>query len=147
VATIKKAIQLKKGNVLLTRKGTFGIATSIDSDVDDIISSEVFRIEIDKSVDSFYLVAVLNSPIGQIQFDRIKIGAIMGSLSQDSVKSILIPKPKPEEQRDITNKIREYLKKADELKNESLKIIDKAKKEAEKILLSRHNESNISNRS
>ena len=35
---INKAIQLKKGNLLLTRKGTYGNAVSLDSDYDFVIS-------------------------------------------------------------------------------------------------------------
>jgi restriction endonuclease S subunit len=131
---ISKAIQLKKGDILLTRKGTFGNAVSIESDLDDIISSEIFKIDLKKSVNPFFLSAVLNSPIGQIQFDRLKIGAIMGSLSQDSVKSVLIPVPSMNKQRNISYAIQDCLKKANELKSESIDIIEHAKKKVEKIL-------------
>jgi len=43
---ISKNIQLKKGNLLLTRKGTFGYAIALEKDYDFVISSEVFYIEL-----------------------------------------------------------------------------------------------------
>ena len=53
---IGKAIQLKKGNLLLTRKGTFGYALCLENDLDYIISSEIFYIELKhKVLNSNYL--------------------------------------------------------------------------------------------
>lgn len=99
---ISKNIQLKKGNILLTRKGTFGYAISLDNDYDYVISSEVFYIEINQDlINSKYLEIFFNSKIGQAQFDKNKIGAIMGSLSQDAIKELKIPIPSIE----IQNKI------------------------------------------
>lgn len=99
---ISKNIQLKKGNLLLTRKGTFGYAISLDKDYDYVISSEVFYIEIDQNlINSKFLEIFFNSKIGQAQFDKNKIGAIMGSLSQDTIKELKIPTPSI----DIQNKI------------------------------------------
>ena len=89
LSDITKQIQLKKGNILLTRKGTFGNALCLIDDYDYIISSEIFNLNIkQEEVNSKYLEILLNSSIGQIQFDRNKIGAIMGSLSQEVVKKI-----------------------------------------------------------
>ena len=91
---ITKNIQLKKGNLLLTRKGTFGYAICLDKDYDYVISSEVFYIEIDQNlINSKFLEIFFNSKIGQSQFDKNKIGAIMGSLSQDAIKELKIPIP------------------------------------------------------
>ena len=99
---ISKNIQLKKGNLLLTRKGTFGYAIFLDKDYDYVISSEVFYIEIDQNhINSKFLEIFFNSKIGQAQFDKNKIGAIMGSLSQDAIKELKIPTPSV----DIQNKI------------------------------------------
>ncbi|SNB41976.1 hypothetical protein LVDJXP189_1050002 [Flavobacterium psychrophilum] len=116
---ITKNIQLKKGNLLLTRKGTFGYAISLDKDYDYVISSEVFYIEINQElINSKYLEIFFNSKIGQAQFDKNKIGAIMGSLSQDAIKDLIIPTPSIETQ----NKIIEIY---------SIYILQKQKNEAE----------------
>jgi len=83
---ISKNIQLKKGNLLLTRKGTFGYAIALEKDYDFVISSEVFYIELlDNTINPKFLEIFFNSEIGQAQFDKNKIGAIMGSLSQETL--------------------------------------------------------------
>ena len=109
---ISKSIQLKKGNLLLTRKGTFGNALSLEKNYDFVISSEVFYIELTEQINSKYLEIFFNSALGQKQFDRNKIGAIMGSLSQEAVKSIKIPLPTLDFQENIVETHQAaYLKK------------------------------------
>jgi len=103
---IKKSIQLRKDNLLLTRKGTYGYALCLDKDYNYVISSEIFYIEIKHNmVNAKYLEIFLNSQIGQLQFDRVKIGAIMGSLSQEAVKSLRIPLPPLEKQNEIVDNV------------------------------------------
>jgi restriction endonuclease S subunit len=104
LSDVTKSIQLKRGNILLTRKGTFGNALYLADDYNYVISSEIFNLDIKQNdINSKYLEILLNSPIGQIQFDRNKIGAIMGSLSQDAVKKILIPLPSEKIQQKIVD--------------------------------------------
>lgn len=121
---ITKKIKLEKGNLLLTRKGTFGVALSLDKDEDFIICSEIFKIELIDKINPKFVEIILNSPIGQKQFDKYKIGAIMGSLSQEAVKQIKIPLPSLE----IQNKIVSLMDKAYSSKKlketESQKLID-----------------------
>ena len=99
-----KDIQLEKGNLLLTRKGTFGNALCLEDDYNYIISSEVFYLKVKQSIVlSKYLEIYFNSNIGQKFFKKISIGAIMGSLSQDAIKSIKIPLPPLEIQQQIVD--------------------------------------------
>ena len=132
---ISKNISLRKGDLLLTRKGTFGVAVSIKSDVDYIICSEIFKI-VPNDINSEYLSILLNSSIGQKQFDRLKIGAIMGSLSQDAVKSVLIPLPPIEVQKKIAHEVSQRIEKADQLLLQASQIVELAKTEVEQILFS-----------
>lgn len=123
---ISKNIQLKKGNLLLTRKGTFGNAFALDKDYDFVISSEVFYIELqENSINPKFLEIFFNSRIGQAQFDKNKIGAIMGSLSQEAVRDLKIPLPTPEIQNHVVSIYENYI--AQKQKNEA---------EAEKLLSS-----------
>lgn len=120
---ISKNIQLKKGNILLTRKGTFGNAIALDSDSDYVISSEIFHIELkDQSVIPKFLEIFFNSKIGQAQFDKNKIGAIMGSLSQEAIRDLKIPYPKIEIQNKVINIYSKYFeqKKRSEVEAEKL---------------------------
>ncbi len=109
---VNKAIQLEVGSVLLTRKGTFGVSICIPKKNNYVISSEIFKIETKENINPRFLSIVLNSRIGQKQFNRVKIGAIMGSLSQEAVKEILIPLPDLKTQ----NKIVEIMQLAYEQK-------------------------------
>jgi restriction endonuclease S subunit len=107
---ISKNIQLKKGNILLTRKGTFGYAIALEQDYDFVISSEVFYIEIQQDlINPKFLEIFFNSEIGQAQFDKNKIGAIMGSLSQDAIRELKIPIPTIEVQKEIVSIYQKYI--------------------------------------
>ena len=120
---ITKKIQLKKGNILLTRKGTFGYAISLEKDYDYVISSEVFYIEIDQNtINSKFLEIFFNSKIGQAQFDKNKIGAIMGSLSQDAIKELKIPTPSIEIQNKVIETYSKYIKQKQQNEAEANKL-------------------------
>jgi len=131
---ISKDIYLKKGDLLLTRKGTYGVAVSIKEDCDFIICSEIFKITVRENVSADYLEIILNSSIGQIQFDRNKIGAIMGSLAQEAVKAIFIPVPPVDIQNKIISEVQNNLLQSNSLRKSAFDEIEKAKKEVEKIL-------------
>lgn len=79
--------------MLLTRKGTFGIATVVKDKTDYIISSEIFRLELREGINPDYFSIVNNLPIVQKQLQQKAVGTIMGSLSQDALKSVQIPLP------------------------------------------------------
>lgn len=122
---ITKNIQLKKGNLLLTRKGTFGNALALRDTYNYIISSEIFYIDLDNTmINSEYLEIVLNSSIGQKQFDRNKIGAIMGSLSQDAVKQIIIPLPSMQIQQQIVDMYNRAFNEKQERETESNRLLN-----------------------
>lgn len=141
VQDLFKDIKLDKGCLLLTRKGTFGIASAITDDLDHVISSEVFKIiPNNESTTAPFLEVILNSKIGQKQFDKAKIGAIMGSLSQDSVGEVLIPLPPIEIQNKIASEVKERMAKAQQLKEEAKSLLQKAKDEVEKMILGSGNE-------
>lgn len=133
---LTKSIQLKKSNLLLTRKGSFGIALALDKNYDYIISSEVFYLDLKNDIiSSGYMEAFFNSSIDQMIFDRIKIGAIMGSLSQEAVLNMKIPLPPLEKQNEIAQHIQSVREQAKQLQNDAKTILEQAKKEVEEIIL------------
>jgi restriction endonuclease S subunit len=133
---IGKAIQLKKNNILLTRKGTYGYCLCLENDFDYVISSEIFYIELNQiKVNAQYLEMFFNSIIGQKQFERVKIGAIMGSLSQEAVKSLKIPTPPLDKQKQIAQHITGIRQQAQQLKDKTKELLKKASEEIESILL------------
>jgi len=120
-----KDIQLEKGNLLLTRKGTFGNALCLEDDYNYIISSEVFYLKVKQSIVlSKYLEIYFNSNIGQKFFKKISIGAIMGSLSQDAIKSIKIPLPPLEIQQQIVDLYKKAYTEKQQKEAEAQRLLD-----------------------
>ncbi len=127
---------VQRGDLLLTRKGTFGVAALVETDVKFSISSEVFRIELDHTrVLGPYLICLLNSSICQEQFDRQKIGAIMGSLTQISLRRIRLPLPSLDIQQKIQETVEHIRHEASSLCQQADNELEAAKKRIEAMLL------------
>ena len=127
-----KDIALKAGRMLLTRKGTFGNAIALSEDYDYAISSEVFCLSIrNELVDVHYLETVINSSVGRMLCDKYKIGAIMGSLSQEAVKALPIPLPDANIQRRIASNAASIRAEARKLKADATAALDAAKQKIE----------------
>jgi len=133
---ISKDINLKEGDVLLTRKGTFGVSAVVDKDTENcLISSEIFRIVVKSEVDSYFLSAWLNSKIQQIVFNQIKTGGIMGHISQEALSEIKIPLPPLSIQNKIAREVKKRMQKAEQLQKEAKGILEEAKEKVENIIL------------
>lgn len=131
-----KDIALKAGRMLLTRKGTFGNAIALGEDYDYAISSEVFCLSIkNELVDVHYLETVINSSIGRMLCDKYKIGAIMGSLSQEAVKALPIPMPDAKIQHRIASSAASIRAEARKLKADASAALDAAKRRIEENIL------------
>ncbi|MBE6396546.1 MAG: hypothetical protein E7046_06050 [Lentisphaerae bacterium] len=124
-----KDIALRAGRMLLTRKGTFGNAIALSEDYDYAISSEVFCLSIkNELVDVHYLETFVNSSIGRMLCDKYKIGAIMGSLSQEAVKALPIPLPDAKVQYRIASRASSIRAEARKLKADATAALDAAKR-------------------
>ena len=136
---IKKNIHLEVGDVLLTRKGSYGRAVVVDETLTDaVISSEIFLIVI-KDKDQLipeYLASYLNSSIGQLYFERIKTGAIMGHIGQDVLGSLLIALPPIDIQKRICSKISEIRSASNKLNKEAIEVVESVKLKLEKFIWS-----------
>ena len=103
---------------------------------DYVISSEIFYIQLKQNlINPSFLETFFNSAVGQKQFDRVKIGAIMGSLSLEAVKSLRIPLPPIEKQKEIADHITEIREEAKRLKDKTKELTERANKKIEQILL------------
>jgi restriction endonuclease S subunit len=124
------------GDLLLTRKGTYGDAALNRSDTPFAFSSEVFRIRLNPSkLNGDYAEAVLNSVLVRTQFKRHSIGAIMGSLSQSIFGKIQIPLPPIDEQQRIAEYCQIIRGHAKVLEAKATAELETAKREIEAILL------------
>jgi restriction endonuclease S subunit len=135
--SISKDIELDSGDLLITRKGTYGISVIVDDGHKSmVISSEIFRIVLKKdNVNPHYIAIYLNSNIPKQLFNRISTGGIMGHLSQDALKNIQIIFPPLEIQNKIAEEVKRRINEAEKLKAEASKIIEEAKNKVEKIIL------------
>ena len=93
IQTKSKKGLVSKGQVLLTRKGSFGHAAIYNLDEESYISSEIFKIQLDNSINPSYFTYLNNLPIIQKQLKSISVGAMMGSIDQKSLMKIQIPLP------------------------------------------------------
>jgi type I restriction enzyme M protein len=134
IETIKKDIKLETGDVLLTRKGTFGISTVVTNVKDYIISSEIMLIRLKEKINPFYFSIVNNTSIVQEQYKQKAVGAIMGSLSQEVLKTVKIPIPPRTTQDRIVKEFHKKREKAKNLRDEAKELLDKAKREVEELI-------------
>lgn len=125
-----------KGDLLLTRKGTYGDAALNRSETPFAFSSEVFRIRLNTAkFNGDFAEAVLNSVMVRTQFKRHSIGAIMGSLSQSIFGKVQVPLPPIEEQLRMAQHCREIRGEAQVLEARASAALEAAKREIESILL------------
>ncbi len=92
----KKPIKLNaKTDLLMTRKGTFGVASPINaSHQNAVISSEIFKITLNTDLISpRYCAIYINTDTVQSYIKSIATGAIMGHISQEVLKEIPIIRP------------------------------------------------------
>ena len=94
----QEKMTLQQGDILLTRKGTFGVAAMVPPDaIDCLISSEIMllRLRPDAPCSAEYLVAWLNCSAAKRLLDRHKSGAVMGHVTQEVVRDFAVPIPSP----------------------------------------------------
>ena len=96
VAETRKDIALRAGDVVFTRKGSFGNAAMVRAGQEDsVISTEIIRLRIREEWRSKllpeYLVAYCNSWLGKWQAEKWAHGAAFYSVSQDDLSKFAVP--------------------------------------------------------
>lgn len=122
---------LRIGDILLTRKGSFGKVTVVDEDiVQSIISSEVILLRPREGLDPYALAIFLNSPYGRAQFERCASGTTMQGLTRDTFERVLVPGLSLEEQVTLGT----FAKTSIAAIRESEELIRLAKSEVEALI-------------
>jgi type I restriction enzyme, S subunit len=105
-----KTYQPKKGEILLSKDATPGIAYFLNEEPPKmIVSGGILRLKIDKEqVLPEYLTLVLNSVIVQKQIERDAGGSIINHWRPEQVKATMIPILKNDKQKEI----KEFIKKS-----------------------------------
>ena len=117
--------KLQKGDLLVTRKGTFGVATVVTAEMEDmLISSEIFHIRLKTNINPYILAYYINTNTIQKELARQSIGAIMGSLTQEALLSTPMPNDFNQEIVDIMDNAYSEKKRLESEATELLNSID-----------------------
>lgn len=127
--SIANSYQPKKGEILLSKDGTPGIAYYLNETPQKMIpSGGILRLSINN--DEYlpeYLTLVLNSIAVQMQAERVSSGALIKHWLVDEIQNTLIPKLEMPKQIEIIEKLREATK----FRKQSKQLLEIAKKGVE----------------
>ncbi|WP_228014734.1 N-6 DNA methylase [Fortiea sp. LEGE XX443] len=135
MADVDKPVGLQVGDILFTRKGSFGNSAVVtELEVNGIISSEIMLLRLTsvsrQKVLPEYVSLFLNSKFGYLQVERRVHGVAYYSISQPDLANLLIPiLPKPQQQ-----KIVEKIKSSFSLKLKSKQLLEIAKTGVERAI-------------
>jgi hypothetical protein len=130
---VKKPVGLQVGDVLFTRKGTFGQAAVVDGRTSSaLISSEIMRLRLldPLAVYPQYLSLYLNSLLGYTQVERRVHGAGFYSISQEDLAQVLICVP----DRQTQEKLRDEVAKSHAAHRRSKALLDQAKHKVKALI-------------
>ncbi|MFN7786820.1 MAG: restriction endonuclease subunit S, partial [Pseudanabaena sp.] len=135
IADVDKPIDLQIGDILFTRKGSFGNSAVVDEKtVHGIISSEIMLVRLTPNskllVLPEYVSLFLNSQFGFLQVERRVHGVAYYSISQSDLADLLIPIMPISKQKEIIKKV----KSSFELKEQSKQLLEVAKTGVEKAI-------------
>lgn len=88
---LRKFYEPKKGEMLLSKDATPGIAYILKEDIDVIISGGILRLKFDKDIRKEYIALVINSQIGQMQAKRDAGGAVIYHWKPEQIRNMKIP--------------------------------------------------------
>lgn len=133
---IGKNVSLRVGDILFTRKGTFGNAAVVRQGQDHgIISSEIMLLRLKDNLNTLiipdYLALFLNSKLGYQQIERRVHGVAYYSITQLDLAEVKISVPPISTQEKIAEKVQKSLSAEREAKN----ILEKAKNQVEEMIL------------
>ncbi|WP_052277369.1 restriction endonuclease subunit S [Microcystis panniformis] len=135
ISDIDKPVGLKTGDILFTRKGSFGNSAVVtELELNAIISSEIMLLRLTsvfkQEILPEYVSLFLNSKFGYLQVERRVHGVAYYSISQPDLANLLIPMLPISQQQKIVEKI----KLSFVLKQKSKQLLEIAKIGVEKAI-------------
>jgi type I restriction enzyme S subunit len=116
----------KKGDVLYTVTGSYGIALLVDFDKEFCFQRHIAILRPKTEfVDSSYLTYFLNSSIGKTQADEMATGTAQLTVSLTSIKDFKIELPSLEEQKEIGTRVKSLFQVADIIETKYLNLKQK----------------------
>ena len=130
--------ETKLNDILFVKDGaTTGKVGMINKSeyVSQNINEHVFLLRPIPSINAFYLVNYINSKVAQIIIKKLIAGATVTGITKDALKSLPIPIPSLDKQKEIAKHITTIRQQAQQLKDKTNENLKKASEEIEKILL------------
>ncbi|GAB1415845.1 hypothetical protein MASR2M117_12510 [Paludibacter sp.] len=130
--------ETKLNDILFVKDGaTTGKVGTINKSeyVSQNINEHVFLLRPIPSINAFYLVNYINSKVAQIIIKKLIAGATVTGITKDALKSLPIPIPLLDKQKEIADHITGIRQQAQQLKDKTNEALKKASDEIEKILL------------
>lgn len=128
--TLKNKFKPKKGEILLSKDATPGLAFLIEDEKDMIISGGLLRLKVDSDTDKNYLTMVLNSLFVQSQIERDAGGSIIVHWRPELIKETLIPILPKVKQEEISKLVEESHKSRIKAKQ----LLEEAKRKVEELI-------------
>lgn len=142
--------KIKKQDVIIVKDGAttgkVGIIPENYPFEDSNINEHVFLIRCKEILNPYYLFSFLKSQVGQVQINREVTGGTIMGIIKETMDNLKIPTPPLETQNKIAEEVKKRMSEAEKLKNEANRIIEEAKKEAEKMILGQLNNEAMKNR-
>jgi len=135
----KKKSWVKPFDILIVKDGaTTGKVAIVSEDYlfkNCNINEHVFKVEIKDNYNPYYIFSYLFSSLGQEQINRFISGAAQKGITRDAIESVRVIIPPLEIQNKIAEEIIKRKEENKRLKKEAEEVIEKAKKEVEKMII------------
>jgi len=123
---LRETYEAKKGEILLTKDATPGIAYVLKEKLKGIIASGIVRLKVER-IEKEYLSLVINSMLGKMQIIREGGGSIISHWKPNQIKNLLIP----ELDFTIQQKISQLIQQSFKARENSKKLLEIAKRMVE----------------
>lgn len=104
---LKEYYEPAKGELLLSKDATPGVALYLQTPLKGVISSGILRLNLEEDILPFYLELVLNSIFVQLQIEQSAGGSIIKHWKPSEVKKTLIPRLRPKIETEICNLVQQ----------------------------------------
>ena len=117
------ALQVKKGQILMTCSGTIGKVSYVSDTLDNkIFSHDLLRIDCKKTEDQGYIYTYLKSKVGNKILLTNSYGAVITHIESEHLSTV----PIPDAPKEIKERIHNLIVESFKLRDESNKLIDQA---------------------
>jgi len=123
---LKDKFEPEKGEILLTKDATPGVAYVLRENIKGIIASGIVRLRVE-NIEKEYLALVINSIVGQMQILKKGGGSIISHWKPSQIENLLIPLLDSGIQREISQLIQQSF----EARENSKKLLEIAKRTVE----------------